>query len=283
MENDVYSFALRNTLNEITNACPDITSIFLFKEDGDIISGEDRTQEDAAVHTVDALDEVLEKAQTLGGVEHISLEASEGTISVSRMGDSYLVTVTPEGADLKYISTLTNVLVPTVLKILEKIGPIVDKDIPSEPENDEPAPTPDIKPIETNAEPTETTKLTETAEEETLENHEEQAVSETSSEKSLPEPQVTQFIVENIGGIFASPDVTRIDGETLSQWKELYEDRKIEEVTIETFGAKTARCKVKPIKDSKLEGKGMIQIPDKIRQILDVKKGELVRVKPVIE
>ena len=60
MENDVYSFALRNTLNEITNACPEITSIFLFKEDGDIISGEDRTQEDAAVHTVDALDEVLQ-------------------------------------------------------------------------------------------------------------------------------------------------------------------------------------------------------------------------------
>ena len=78
----------------------------MFKEDGDIISGEENAQEEAAVHTVDALDEVLEKAKTLGGIQSIILEGTKGTVNVSRMNDFYLVTVVPEKADMKYINTL---------------------------------------------------------------------------------------------------------------------------------------------------------------------------------
>lgn len=214
MENDVYSFALRNTLTEITNAWPDIQSIFLFKEDGDIISVEEKAQEEAAVRTVDALDGVLEKAKTLGGAQTIILEGTKGTVNVSRMNDFYLVTVVPEKADLKYINTLTNVLVPTVLKLLEKINPALNRESQPEPENEEPMINPDIKPIETSTE-------------ETAEGHEEHETSEASPERILPEPQVNQFIVENVGGLFASSDTVRIDGDTLSQWTEMYEDKKI--------------------------------------------------------
>jgi len=270
MDNDVYSFALRNTLNEITNACPDIQSIFLFKEDGDIISGEEKSQEEAAVHTVDALDDVLEKAETLGGVQSIILEGNKGTVNVSRVKDFYLVTVVPQEADIEYINTLTGVLVPTVLKVLEKINPALNRGTPSEPESEEPTVEPDVKPIQESAE-------------ETVEKQEEQEVPKATPESILPEPQVNQFIVENIGGLFASADTVRIDGDTMSNWTELYEDKKIEEVTIETFGGKSTRCKLKPIKDSKFEGKGIIQIPERIQQSLDIRKGELVRVKPIIE
>ena len=63
----------------------------------------------------------------------------------------------------------------------------------------------------------------------------------------------------------------------------MYEDRKIEEVEIETYGGKSTRCKLNPIKDAKYEGKGVIQTPEKIQTILEIRKGELVRVKPVIE
>ncbi len=44
-----------------------------------------------------------------------------------------------------------------------------------------------------------------------------------------------------------------------------------------------AECKVKTISDSKLEGRGLIRIPDKTCDMLEVKKGELVRVKPIID
>jgi predicted regulator of Ras-like GTPase activity (Roadblock/LC7/MglB family) len=274
MENDVYAFALRSTLNEIMNACPNIRSIFLFKEDGDIISGEEKAPEEATVRTVNALDAILEKAETLGGLQNITLESAEGTVKVSRMEDFYLVTVVPKEADLNYINTLTGALVPTVLKVLEKINPISNRDTPSEPEIEEPIVKPDVEPVEASKE-----EIAETDEE----NHEEQALSEASSERSLPEPQVNQFIVGNIGGLFSPSDVVRVDNDIMSQWADLYDNKKIEEATIETFGGKSTRCKLKPIKDSKYEGKGIIQIPEKIQQILDVGTGELVRVKPVIE
>lgn len=270
MENDVYSLVLKNTLTEITNACPDIQNIFLFKEDGSIISREERTQEDAAVHAVDALDEVLERAKVLGGTQSISLEGAKATINVSRVNDFYLVTVVPEKADLKYVNIFTNVLIPTVLNLLDKIAPALNQNSLSETVSEEPKNKQAMKPNEDPAE-------------ETAENNENHEAAEASTEKILPEPQVNQFIVENVGGLFASADTVRIDCETLSQWTELYEDKKIEEAMVETFGGKSVRCKLKPLKNAKLEGKGIIQIPEKIQQMLDVGKGELVRVKPVIE
>jgi hypothetical protein len=63
----------------------------------------------------------------------------------------------------------------------------------------------------------------------------------------------------------------------------MYDDREVEEVEIATFGGKSVRCKVKPIKDAKSEGKGLVQIHEKMQSALEVRKGELVRVKPVIE
>jgi hypothetical protein len=89
--------------------------------------------------------------------------------------------------------------------------------------------------------------------------------------------------VENLGGLLVPSDTVRIDSEILSQWEKLYEDKKIEEVEIETFDGKTTRCKVKPIKDSKYEGKGVIQMPEKVQLSLEIKKGELVRAKPIIQ
>lgn len=102
-------------------------------------------------------------------------------------------------------------------------------------------------------------------------------------EPLLPEPPVNQLIVENLGGLLVPSDTVRIDSAILSQWESLYQDIKIEEVEIETFGGKTVRCKVKPIKDSKYEGKGIIQIPEKLQITLEIKKGELVKAKPIIE
>jgi hypothetical protein len=112
---------------------------------------------------------------------------------------------------------------------------------------------------------------------------EEQPEPEVNAEPWLPEPPVTQFIVENLGGLLVPSDTVRIDNAVIAQWKELYGDKKIEEVDLETLNGTTARCKFKPIKDSKHEGKGIIQMPEKIQLTLQTAKGELVMVKPAIE
>jgi predicted regulator of Ras-like GTPase activity (Roadblock/LC7/MglB family) len=276
MNDEVYAFALKNTLSEIQNICPDIRNAFMFREDGGIIAGDANTSERNIVRVVDAFDGIFEKADSLNGVEGITLEGSKGKIVVSHVNDLYLVTVVCEKADMKYVNTVTRVLIPTVLKLIEKINPTLFKsNLPiseTEPEITTKSPAFKIKrPMEEPEEQPpaeETGKLSEP---------------EIKPEPVLLEPPVNQLIVENLGGLLVPSDTVRVDNATISQWTELYEGRRVDEVEIETFDGKTTRCKVKPIKDSKFEGKGIVQMPDKVQVSLDIRKGELVRIKPVVE
>jgi len=273
MDDEVYSFALKNALNEIQKICPDIRNSFMFKEDGEIIAADENTPERTIVNVVNALDGLLEKANALGSIEFVALESSKGKVNLSCINDYYFVTVTSKKADLNYVNTVTRVLIPTIIKLLEKIGPAPFKNNPSRFE---------IEPEHPRIEEAEATAKRD-FEETVPETVEKPLEHEVKSEPLLPEPPVNQLIVENIGGLLVPSDTVRIDNETLLQWNELYGDRNIEEVDIETFGGKSTRCKVKPIKDSKYEGRGVIQMPDKIRTTLEIKKGELVRVKPAVQ
>ena len=244
MSNEVYAFALKNTLNEIKNACPDVSNTFVFKEDGKILAKDENTDEETIKSTVDAFDAITERANAIGGLESVTFHGTKGRVNIACINDFYLTTIASKEADEKYVNTLTRVLVPTVLKLVEKIHPAsIDND-------------------------TFTT---------------EQIEPEVNPEPLLPEPPVNQFIVENLGGLLVPSDTVRIDSAVIVQWKDLYADKKIEEVDVETLNGKTTRCKFKPIKDSKYEGKGIIQMPEKIQLTLQTTKGELVMVKPVVE
>ena len=106
---------------------------------------------------------------------------------------------------------------------------------------------------------------------------------EIDTEPLLPEPPVTQLIVENLGGLLVPSDTVRVDQEVISRWKELYGDKKINEVEVEALSGKTTRCKFKQIKKSKDTGKGIIKMPEKIQLTLETSQGSLVTLKPVIE
>jgi hypothetical protein len=275
MDNEVFSFALKNTLNEIRNVCPDITSTFIFREDGEIIAGDEGTPEKTMVHVVDAFDGILEKAEAIGGIEHITLEGNRGTLDVSHMNNIYFVTVTSTNADVNYVSAVTRVLIPTVLRLLEKISPTPPQDISHLTETKHELESSMAKRFQKPA--------VESNEEKVTEEPKETIEPEIKPKPSLLEPPTNQLIVENLGGLLVPSDTVRIDSEIMSQWEGLYEGKRLEEVEIETFDGKTTRCKVKPIKDSKYDGRGIIQMPEKIQLILEIKKGELVRAKPIVE
>lgn len=257
MDNEVYSFALKTALNEIHDICPEIKNSFMFKEDGEIIAGDEDTSKEVMGRVVDSFNGLLEKGDTIGGIEGIILEGSKGKVNISSVSDFYFLTVTSRKADMKQVDTVTRVLIPTILKLLEKINPaslknqiIEEEELP-----------------ETTVEEEEPEEPEETAETETL----------------TPETQVNQLIIEDLGGLLVPSDTVRIDNEILSQWEEFSEDQKIEKVEVETFDGKTTQCKVKPIKDSKYKEKGIIRMPEKIQHDLEIKKGELIRVKPVVD
>jgi hypothetical protein len=160
---------------------------------------------------------------------------------------------------LNYVNTVTHVLVPTVLRLIEKLNPGPLKSNLIEPEQK----------LETEPENS-TVEQAETPHEESM-------------EKIVAEPPANQFLVEEMKGLFSPSDTVRIDNSVIEKWNEFYQDKTIEEADVETFGGKSVRCKVKPIKNAKLEGQGKVQIPGKMQLVLDIKKGELVRVKPVVE
>jgi predicted regulator of Ras-like GTPase activity (Roadblock/LC7/MglB family) len=273
LANEAYTLALKDTLDGMAHSFPGIRNALIFDESGDIVAVDDKTSEDAAVRTVDALDEVLEKTDLMGNLENAVFEGAEGWLNVSRFDDLFLVTVASAKTDLDQANIFANVLVPTVLKVLRRVNlaPVKESLEELEVEHEQPL-THDAK--EEPDEPVEETRT---------EEHSEESAPRTTSKPVLPEPQVNQFIVENLRGLFASSDTVRIDNDLLLKWKEMYDDREVEEVEIATFGGKSVRCKVKPIKDAKFEGKGQVQIHEKVQSALEIKKGELVRVKPVIE
>ena len=280
MNNNVYAFALKSTLDEIQGACPDVSNTFIFK-DGKILAKGETTDENTANLTINAFDSITERAATLGGLETVTIQGAKGRINITCMNDFYLTTVLSKKADEKYVNTLIQVLIPTVIKLVEKIHPTSTDDetltVETEPAEEEAA--------EEETESTEEAE-NESAEEEetaTTEPTEEQETPEVDDEPLLPEPPVTQLIIENLGGLLVPSDTVRIDKAVITQWNDLYGDKKIEEVDLETLDGKTTRCKVKPIKNSKHKEKGIIQMPEKIQLTLEVTKGELVMVKPVIE
>ena len=122
MSNEVYAFALKSTLDEIQKACPGVTSSFIFK-DGQFIAKDQNTQEEDIIQTINAFDVITERADTLGGVENITIQSAKGKVAIATTNDFYLTKVSSKEADEKYINTLTRILIPIVIRLSERIQP----------------------------------------------------------------------------------------------------------------------------------------------------------------
>jgi hypothetical protein len=305
MSNEVYALALKSTLQEIQNACPDVTNTFIFK-DGEILAKTKNTDKATAIQTIIDFNDVTERADILGGLEAITIQGAEGKINIAAMNDFHLTTVSSKQADEKYVNTLTRVLIPIVIKLVEEIQSALPETITNDeeaPKTVEPEPVEEEVPDYLNESHNES--LEESAEETVDEaedfmneqpeepeeepeafqmNEEPEPVElEVYDEPLLPEPPVTQLIVENLGGLLVPSDTVRIGQEVIAQWKELYSDKKINDVEVEALNGKSTRCKFKPIKKSKDSGKGIIKMPEKIQLTLETASGELVTVKPIVE
>jgi predicted regulator of Ras-like GTPase activity (Roadblock/LC7/MglB family) len=282
MDSEFFAFALKNTLEEMQKACPDIQNAFVLDQNHTVIAQDENTTEEILTRAVEILNEMFEKADAIGGMDDLIIDGTNGQMNISRMEEIYLVTVTSKKTDVNYVNTVVHVLVPTVLKLLEKLNSGAFK--PEMPESEQKV---EVEPENLVERPVEfPSQFAEQVREEEARAEEQQREEKTTEEpvdKIVPEQPANQFIVEDIKGLLSPSDTVRIDNNVMEKWNEYYENRTIEEADIETFGGKSVRCKVKPIKDAKLEGQGKIQIPGKMQLVLDIKKGELVRVKPVVE
>ena len=123
MNKDLYAEALKNTLTEIRNICPDINSSFIFTKDCTIVAGDTETTDVTIRKALNSFQNIAEKAGTIGGLHNFSVDGDKGKVHISRINDMYLVTATSQNADANNLRSVTQVIVPTVLKLLESITP----------------------------------------------------------------------------------------------------------------------------------------------------------------
>lgn len=123
MNKDRYAEALKNTLTEIRNICPDINSSFIFTKDGAVIAGDPETTDMTIKKTLHSFQNITEKAGIIGGLHNFSVDGDKGRVYISQINDMYLATATSKNADENYLRSVTQVIVPTVLKLLENIDP----------------------------------------------------------------------------------------------------------------------------------------------------------------
>ncbi len=220
MSEEVYVNALKNTLAEIKNISPDVKHSFIFTEDGTIVARDEDIENASLKKTVHFFQNLMEKADPIGGLKALSINGDKGKLYISHVNDMYLAITTSTNADTTYIHSIVNVIVPTILKLLKTVAPTPLKFMPSQ-----------------------------------------------------------QFVVNTITGLFAG-DNAQIDQERLTEWSNLFDGKNINEVEVESFRGKKATCGVKKISDQKLRGKGLILLPEKACQTLEIKKGDFVKVKP---
>src|SRR3990170_5505941 len=250
MEVDNGNLLLTKALTEIKNVSPEISKAFLFQRNQKILARDECTDKEEANVTVEAFEALDKKANTISGIESVTFQGTKGRLGITQVKEYYLATVTSKETDEKTINNLTRVLAPTILKLVQEIYPSTQRSYE---------------------------EIAEKAEKEEL----------GYLGKQLPDLPFVEFVVENIsrlGVLSGSPDTVRIDVVTIGQWTELYGENSIEEVIVEeSTTGKSVQCKFEPIKDSRCEGKGSVQIPEKIQQALRTRKGAKVLIKPVIQ
>lgn len=221
MSEDKYANALKTTLTEVRNICPDITHSFIFTKEGKIIAEAEQDTEVSTEITLHSFQNLTEKADTIGGINTFVVNGNKGTFQISRVNNMYLAISASKKADMTCIQSAARVIVPTIMKLLENIV-------------------------------------------------------------STPTTSATSYqnlTTENLTGLFAG-ETAQVDNAVLKEWSKNLNNTHIGEIEIETPNGKTARCKVKPISEREFQGKGLIRIPEKIYRVLEVEKGEQVKVKP---
>jgi len=291
MNEEVYAAALKTALVEIKNVCPSIKKAFILMDNGTIVAGDEQAVDPSVERAVNSLQSLAEKAVSVGGLNDLLIDGDKGKVYVAQVNGMYSVMALSKGADLPFLRTVTGIILPTLLKVLNSIGPETGlpaplKSAPIVPRTQfRPAPSETLEEEEVVEETVEKPEEPEEIEApEPLEAHEEETESEAELESPEPITDLPsqQLIVDKFGGLMVRADTVQLDFEILERWSSLLNVKEIREIDIETFSGKTTRCKTKVISDQKYEGRGLIRIPEKTCEALELKRGELVRVKPVV-
>jgi hypothetical protein len=221
MSTEACTLALRNALTEIKNVCPDITSTFVFEENGRIVTEDQEIPEVAINNAQEAFRALSEKAGAIDGIESVTFHGSDSKANITRFNNFYVTNVASNEADEKTVTNLTRVMIPTMLRLVQDIYPLSKKTIQETQRAVDPEPE-----MATTPEPEMT----------------------SNPEPYIPESQASEFTVDTLGfsKFLSDPHMVRIDTALIAEWKELYGNESITQINIQNpISQKTLRCEFK--------------------------------------
>jgi hypothetical protein len=123
IDDGTYALALQNALAELRGVSSEVQTSFILDAKANLIAGDTEILNVGVEKAVTSLQGIMEKADSIGGLHSLVVESSKGFVHISSISDMYLAFVTSKKADIKYLQTLANVLIPTITKLLDIINP----------------------------------------------------------------------------------------------------------------------------------------------------------------
>jgi predicted regulator of Ras-like GTPase activity (Roadblock/LC7/MglB family) len=124
MNRDPYAIALNNAITEINKAYPDIKNSFIFTKNGITLTGDQETDQQTINSIQESFENLKEKAKTIGNLESFTITTKDGELTLSNIKDMHLLLATSKNADKNHIHSITQVIIPTILKTMETLAPI---------------------------------------------------------------------------------------------------------------------------------------------------------------
>ena len=185
---ETYCSQLQTVIGEFKNISPEITSAFVFKKNGEINASNEAATQDQIKKMVTVFNDIADQAHVLGEVEALTIQGADRQLNISCINNHYLATISSHAANPTVVKSLTHVIVPTIIELLDHASP--QPSLTEQPQaiklEDTPVEPPQVLPIE---EPVENEPVTEPS-----------ADPPVTFEPMLPDPPSTQLMVEKMGG-----------------------------------------------------------------------------------
>jgi predicted regulator of Ras-like GTPase activity (Roadblock/LC7/MglB family)/translation initiation factor IF-1 len=123
MDRDPSAIALNNAITEINKAYPDIKNSFIFTKNGTVLTGDQETDQQTINNIQQSFENLKEKAKTIGNLENFTITTKNGKLTLSNIKDMHLLLATSKNADKNHIHSITQVIIPTILKTMEALAP----------------------------------------------------------------------------------------------------------------------------------------------------------------
>ena len=117
----IYSTAFKSTIDEIKKVVPQVSNAFIFEKNLDTVIKDDETSEESIKNLVESFNVIAEKADCLDELESFTIQGTNGQVNISCTNNFYFASVSSYEADEKTLKTLTSVLVPTVIRLVDQI------------------------------------------------------------------------------------------------------------------------------------------------------------------